>query len=377
MRINESSESSRSSRRDDDEERRRRLQTEIKKEPKEVKIDWSLLGREKIKGPAGQLFDANPFRGQKSKGGQGEIVRDPDSPNKTPTPETIAAAAAAVAADRAAEQAARAALSPDGQKAYDAAAAVIQGDIIAVRELQTMLISGRFSGGGEELLKQLGTLATQPVAAGIDQAALVADVIQEIADPVAITQGSKGTCGPTAALLYLAKTDPAEYVRLVQGLAGPAGVATMKNGQQLFREPGTEVDDMSGRTQSQRLLQPALMEYAYSWFGYDNASDTLDGVVKEFPGGLLNIGTFDGVIEALTGQTFDSHGVGDAAAELAKIETAGKPVFTELAWDNLTHYVLVTRVDKDHAYYINPWGQEERMPRGDFQNRMVGVSYPP
>jgi hypothetical protein len=181
-------------------------------------------------------------------------------------------------------------------------AAVLQGDLDDVSV-------------GVPLPDALHLLATAPLGARLDEipgrVRLLGDAIQHIADPGRINQGYKGTCAVTCVEIFVAARYPAEYIRLVAGLASPAGVVTLRNGEPLRRDE--EVLTWSGmearRSPVSRLLQVAFMEFAYPDLDYQNM---VDGHIERGAQGDKNTGTgvgldeFDRLLEAVTNERWDT-----------------------------------------------------------------------
>lgn len=178
------------------------------------------------------------------------------------------------------EEEALAALSSEEQAAFKELRALVQDDPMALLSLQKLLAEksltqGEKSHGSKRLLDELTALSKATLAEGLDRKNLLTDTIQEIAMPSAINQTSRGTCTVTTLQILMAKEHPAEYTRLIAGLASTSGEVKLANGDLIKREPGTEKPDDTTRSDSSRLWQPALMEYGNGKdIDYDNAKDT-------------------------------------------------------------------------------------------------------
>jgi hypothetical protein len=85
----------------------------------------------------------------------------------------------------------------------------------------------------------------------------VAQVLVEAVHPDAIRQGEHNTCGLASAQIWLAAHDPAEFVRIVAGLA--LGEEVKLAGGTVLQAPVLEISGDS-RTVPSRLFQDALME---------------------------------------------------------------------------------------------------------------------
>lgn len=299
-------------------------------------------------------------------------------------------AKAQVAANAALEGEALSRMTPADRAAYQAAMKALETDPMAQLSLQRLLFTGALPGkpdatGGGRLIDHLGALATgaAPLAEGLDREALLASLVTELATPTSINQGPRNTCGPTIVLIELAMKNPAEYARITLGLASPAGVVKTQSGLELRREPGTERSDGTGRSMTQRLLAPALME-ATKETPYDNVTDE---------GWGANAAQLDVLREALLGSRWISR----QSAELAKdpaarareldlllraVKEGDVPVSVMIALrpgdpkGEGLHWVLVTgREVRDGVEYlrvVNPWGQEELMTRAELERRLRG-----
>lgn len=265
------------------------------------------------------------------------------------------------------------------------------GDPVAALALQTMLLEGslpgeRAGGGRDTLLGGLAKLATQEVGAGIDRQQLLSDVVQEVASPMAINQSTKGTCVPTSIQMQLIQNNPAEYVRLVSGLASPAGEVTTAGGDVLKVEPDA-LTDATGRSVSQRLLAPALMELGNGRADYDNADDKHTGGDPGSNELGLTPSQADRVLESLYGRDFAFSSTGSAAEKAAGTQmvmdelAAGRSVLVGLDWIGGGHKVLVTgtetRDGQEYLTIMNPWGRQESILRSEFEERLRNVNYDP
>jgi len=313
-----------------------------------------------------------------------------DADDTDPKDDRYLAAQAQVDANAELEAAALAELTKEERAQYDAVkqACIDADDPVAQLALQKMLFEGKLPGptdlaGEGDTLDHLAALAdpNTPLAQGVDRGALVTDLVQELATPSAIAQRGKGTCAPTAIAIQLAIQNPAEYARIVAGLAGPDGEVLLAGGQTLQREPGTEVDDGSGRSQVQRLMAPAFMEMANGDENYTNRTDAGRGAWAD---------ELDELYEQIWGRPMSAEVYGtDATPEeqAAAMETmddvlrAGGMVPMAVEYGTGLHKVLVTGTEtidgEEYVKYINPWGREERMLRSEFEGRVVDISWDP
>nr|HBN07337.1 hypothetical protein [Cyanobacteria bacterium UBA8530] len=291
------------------------------------------------------------------------------------------------------ETAALAKLSASQQAQFQKIAkAIPESDPDARLCLQEMLLDGRLLKskdlrGGNDLLSNLSKLSDGPMQADLakEGGKLLGDLIQEVYDPTCISQGSKGTCGATTVQILLAKQNPADYARLISGLASPSGKAILASGAEISRQAGTEKDDKSCRTLATRLMAPAFMQYGNGIFGYSNEKDETNyHIVKA--GGLMN-GQFDGLAEAalkkdykavIVGVTSPAHSV---LNDIAKIATPDNPVPISLTYGgnrlvNDGHFVQITGIKDGKATFVNPWGRVESLSQADLEKHIMSAFIP-
>jgi hypothetical protein len=136
---------------------------------------------------------------------------------------------------------------------------------------------------GGTLLDSLHKIATGPLAPeflanGVTRYSLLSSIAQEAATPGEINQSHRGTCTVTSMQYMLSKKNPAEYVRLMQGLISPGGTAPLRNGEALTRVPDSIApDDATTRSASERLFQSAMMDYCNGSEVYKNLDDLKTG----------------------------------------------------------------------------------------------------
>lgn len=313
---------------------------------------------------------------------------------KAPTDQQVADKLGADPAHGLAFQAAYDKLSADDRARFDRVAAGLGDQPGAVKRLEQLLTDGKLTGakdlrGGASLLENLDKLASQPLAPEIagQRADLLASTIREIHDPTAVAQKHKNTCGAATVQSYLAASNPAEYVRLVAGLAGPEGKAEMQNGGVLKRDANFMDGSDKGRTISSRLLQPAIMNRS-SIGSYDNKADGtpipgLDVAIPGmFPSGMA------GVMGELTGEgrktVWNTPGFENHAYE-GGTPSKPMPVLVNYPGDGPgledkvgPHWISVIGVDKAKGTvtYRNPWGQEETVSQKEFDKHVYAVVTP-
>jgi len=317
------------------------------------------------------------------------VVRDAPNVNgpeyTDPSSPEFEKALGQVIANAALEAAALAKLPAGAREQYLEVKQALEGNPMAQLSLQRLLFEGKLPGeedfaGEGRLLDHLGALASgeAPLVDGIDGELLLARLVSELATPTAINQGPRNTCGPTIVLIELAMTNPAEYARLTLGLASPSGEVTTQSGLVLQREPGTESDDGSGRSLTQLLLAPAMME-ATKASDYDNATDE---------GWGANAAQLDRLREAVLGSARVSHQKGlegDPARRKLEVDMLANAVeegdvpvavLFDLGGGAGLHWVLVTdsevRAGVEYFRVVNPWGQEELISRAELEQRIRG-----
>lgn len=173
------------------------------------------------------------------------------------------------------------------------------------------------------------------------------------------------------------------------GLASPEGSVELANGDTIQREADVIADDGSGRSISQRLMEPAFMEYADAKLDYQNEGDgQYDPAGDKKHSGLyarqvdhLMEGVFNNKDYAYS-NNIDSQEEKDAAWDEIQTQLeAGNRVPVGMDWGNGGHKVLVTGTETidgvEYVNYINPWGQEERLPKDEFLDRLNNMHYDP
>lgn len=278
-------------------------------------------------------------------------------------------------------------LSPEDRERYEAVkeACLTEGDPVAALSMQKLLFEGKLPGeealvGGGTLLEQLATAAdpNTPMVEGLDRGAFLCDLVQELATPSAINQGSVGTCAPTTIAIDLAMQNPAEYARIALGLASPSGEVELAGGQTLTREEGTILDDGKGRSNVQRLMGSAFMELGNGDRDYINSTEDGDGAWSK---------DLDVLYEAVWGRPMSDKRLttdeqrADAMDIIDTQLESGRNVPVALSWGEGYHKVLVTGTEvidgQEYVTYTNPWGREERMPREEFESRLADINYDP
>jgi hypothetical protein len=270
-------------------------------------------------------------------------------------------------------------------------AIVPAGDPVAALSLQKLLFTGKLTEGpslkdDRNVSQGLAHLLNAPLAEGIDRQQLLADLVQELATPSAINQGPVGTCAATSVCIHMVRSNPAEYVRLVTGLASPEGAVATASGKMLRREPDA-ITDTTGRSEVQKLIAPAFMEIANPRQDYRNGPPEGQYRGDKFKGSGLDAKEVDRILEAVYDDRFKKHHVDGflqmrPSKAMERIEeqlAQGEDVLAGLDWDGGRHKVLVTGTEtvdgQRYVNYINPWGREERMTRDEFMDRLNNFNY--
>ncbi len=131
---------------------------------------------------------------------------------------------------------------------------------------------------GNTLLQNLAWMARQSSAEEdglrLDGRQLMREVLIQTADPGSIRQADRGTCAVTTVEYLQAKHDPADYARVIRGLASQEGSVELRDGSELTRDDSLVARDGSGRSHASQLYQASLMEFANGQsVDYDNQTD--------------------------------------------------------------------------------------------------------
>jgi hypothetical protein len=223
-------------------------------------------------------------------------------------------------------------------------------------------------------------------------ASMLASTVRELYDPQACLQGDRQTCGAASAQILMAREAPSEYVRLVTGLAFE-GRAGLYNGGTMTREPDWNADPADKRSLTGQLLQSAFMEYANGQDDYNASIDATrpaDNQAAARQG--LTSPEMQRLMTAIANRPTDNVQIKDFDVQLNQwvpkpeanlAETIGRiKEMTDKGWSvpvllsvrpnqQFGHYQLVTRIDGDTVYGLNPWGQEQPMPRALFDQRLI------
>jgi hypothetical protein len=270
--------------------------------------------------------------------------------------------------------------------------AALAGDAPALAAFDRLASSGRLdrnpatlvnlaamaqqSAGPAGLVPQ--TMGRDPrlIESGIAPEILLSQVVRALDDPLRVQQGKDhATCGAGTMEYMLLREDPAEFVRLVDGLTRPGGSVALRSGASL-EVPATAIArDASGRTDVDRLLQSAFMERAsgMGWlFDYDNTQDDGSAWEQLLGNGGETVTGFTSLWNDVTGarhHAVDAYDADEAAAigaQLAAAAARGEPVSVEMRFPGATdlHFLTLEKVNlgpdgKPATVYLrNPWGKD-------------------
>lgn len=227
-----------------------------------------------------------------------------------------------------------------------------------------------------ETMKELDKLATMELAPGINQEELLNTVIQNLQNPESITQGDRQTCAAATVQTLLAKQDPAEYVRLVAGLASPEGKVALKDGSVLGRD---SLQMGNGRSIVDNLMQPALMQRATN-NGYNAATDTR----RDGKGQGLYAAEQANLTSAVLGKQMVAVKGNDAAVLQAAADALknGGPVSATIqVTDPATgavkgHSVSIQKMENGIITYLDPKKGRVTMPIEKFKAQLESVNIP-
>lgn len=236
---------------------------------------------------------------------------------------------------------------------------------------QTLKAAGKVT---PDVMAELSRLSIRPLADGIDRRALIDQVLQDLANPADINQGSRQTCAATVIQTALALDDPAAYLKLVGGLASPEGKATLANGDTVSRDPNRGRN--GGKSLTGDLIQPAFMQYATGG-AYDSITDTRKTANGNQQG--LYADEQDKLSIAVTGkQTEAVFGNSPALMQAVAAATAnGQPVSAILNRGNgKSHAVLVESIKDGKVTILDPLAGRKTLGLAEFQSQLQSVSLP-
>jgi hypothetical protein len=241
------------------------------------------------------------------------------------------------------------------------------------------------------LLDNLHQLASQPLNATLvgqtTTEAVLSNAMVEAANPNRIQQGTAPTCTVASMQYELVSDDPAEYVRLLAGLTGPTGHATMRGGGALRIEAADASSAaLDGRPISQALFQSAAMEYAN---GRDASFDPIAGRSTNKKTGSVYSGLRPNQQTTILRQLFGIKYTNDtlfSEAEGAKAleslrgfdaaQAQNRPILLEIDQGPYNHVVTLERVAEGRVFFRDPYGVLRSMPEELFRTYVVAIHRP-
>ncbi|NOK38390.1 hypothetical protein HMI49_34855 [Corallococcus exercitus] len=226
---------------------------------------------------------------------------------------------------------------------------------------------------GGTLLSNLARLAKGPLHPGVGEARrgeLMRGVLQETARAYEVNQSVFGTCTVTSMQYELVRDNPAEYARIMAGLAGPNGRVDMRGGGTLeLQADSLPQNALQGRSFSEALFQSSLMEFANGVDEYHvqgpNGDESISPIGNTYQGQYGD--SMVRAVSALFGRQFAEWGTNDQTRDaqldfLRKYQPKGPndPVliafFTSPDAQAGAHAVTFVKVEGDRVFFRNPWG---------------------
>lgn len=229
---------------------------------------------------------------------------------------------------------------------------------------------------GTTVLANLSRIsATQPQLAG--------DVIDDLSQPAQVEQGFAPTCTAASMQYELAKERPAEYARIMAGLAVD-GHVTMPGGGELKIDVNKAISTSDKRkdyrSDSEAVFQSALMDFANGGAKYDlDSQQSVDGTHTYR--GLYpdQIRTALGQLFGVRYKTIEITSDDMARKELEVIasqERHDRPVLFDINMGSFNHNVSLERVTDKMVFYRDPaTGDVKGMDRAEFIKRLTSVHY--
>ncbi len=283
-------------------------------------------------------------------------------------------------------------MAPADRKKAEAVRRAIAGDDgPAKTALNTLLAEGKLTTGesnknGRKLLDALHDVQQRSNRPPY----FLGDVIQEVVDPTSIGQESRGTCAAATAQTLLARSNPAEYVRLVGDLV-TQGKTSLMDGTTVKAAPGilpvpSKSANSSNRTDSSVAFQDSMTLHF-------SKGERLEG---------LKGGEFDAMLEAVTGRKWDKskpEGLGltfqkavqwtvnrhfgdDMVGPLTRAyEKGARNIPFSFLKDNVKHAVLLTEIRKSPSgernfVFIDPQGQQSSLKESQLRQNITAVHTP-
>lgn len=245
---------------------------------------------------------------------------------------------------------------------------------------------------GQSFIKNLADLVGQPLNTALygktTKADIIDDVLRMSVNPERIDQGRAPTCTVTSMQYELVRDDPSEFTRLIAGLTGPTGNATMRGGGVLALEThSTAPKALQGRSVADGIFQAAAMEFG-------NGADPYDALntVTRTDGGQTYGGLFPdqqrATLKALFGVKYQSkefvtEEMGAAALKelkashsFANFEQRNRPILMDINQGEVNHAVVFDFAQAGHVYFHDPYGVARVMTDEAFIKNVVAIHQP-
>jgi hypothetical protein len=243
---------------------------------------------------------------------------------------------------------------------------------------------------GATLLDNLSRVATQPLNASLysqtSSSEMLTSLLRDVVNPNRIDQGDSDTCTVTSMQWELVNDAPAEYARLMAGLTGPNGQATMQGGGTLKLGAGDLEDNAQhGRTVTSALFQSAAMDDANGRDIYDPTTDrstkadgsgTYHGLSPDQQTHILD--QLFGIKYSVKNLYNEQQGqqVLDSLKGFDASKQINRPVMIDLDEGSVNHTVTLEKVTADKVYFRDPYGSMRSMPTSSFPKIVVGIHRP-
>ncbi|MFA5508864.1 MAG: hypothetical protein WC423_25790 [Vulcanimicrobiota bacterium] len=207
---------------------------------------------------------------------------------------------------------------------------------------------------GQSVAESLRKLTDKPRGDGIDGESLTRQSIALLAEPSQFThQGvNTYTCG-AANLQYEMSEKPALLARFIEDVSDQDRRMEFPGEQVFIRPEKAELEDASGRSSLNRILQSTLMNFAGSQRGpYDPATDTFanGGHGLKILEVARTAALLDGTPKVVVHHNSDSH------QEFQRIMKAAQPGETfqvGVSWNGQDHLLVYTGNHEGQAHYFN------------------------
>ncbi len=244
---------------------------------------------------------------------------------------------------------------------------------------------------GKTLISNLEKLATQPLnsmlAGGTSTQELLNSALLDVTNPNRIDQGTAPTCTVTSMQFELVADNPAEYLRLLTGLAGPSGAATMKGGSDLVLGRGdADARARDDRPVSQAIFQSAAMEYGN---GKSADFDPIAGKSTDASTGKTYAGLGPSqqtmVLRQLFGinyRTDQFYSESEGAKALQALQgfdassSVNRPIILDIDQGAINHAVTLEKVDGGRVFFRDPYGVLRSIPDEMFPKYVVAMHRP-